>query len=120
MEVVRPVSAQGRIALRRYFESDSWMLLDAAPFVLPCRQGYGRAFRSSVFRRALGSRERHIEELIALAGDYRVARAAFDEAVKRRPGRTVTLMQRTGLLADSREKNEGAVADCHLDPSSWQ
>ena len=29
----------------------------------------------------------HVEELIALTGDYRVARAAFDEAVKCRPGR---------------------------------
>ena len=27
----------------------------------------------------------HVEELIALTGDYRVARATFDEAVKR-PG----------------------------------
>jgi hypothetical protein len=44
----------------------------------------------------------HVEELIALTGDYRVARAAFDEAVKRRPGRTVTLRQKTRLLADSR------------------
>jgi hypothetical protein len=33
----------------------------------------------------------HVEELIA--GDYRVARAAFEEAVKRRPGRIVTLRQ---------------------------
>ena len=33
----------------------------------------------------------HVEELIALTGDYRVARAAFDEAVKCRPGRIVTL-----------------------------
>jgi hypothetical protein len=31
----------------------------------------------------------HVEELIALTGDYRVAKAAFDEAVKRRPGRIV-------------------------------
>jgi hypothetical protein len=40
--------------------------------------------------------------LIALTGDYRVARAAFEEAVKRRPGRIVTLRQKTRLLADSR------------------
>jgi len=39
-----------------------------------------------------------------LTGDYRVARAAFDEAVKRRPGRIVTLRQKTRLLADSRTK----------------
>ena len=47
----------------------------------------------------------HVEELIALTGDYRVARAAFDEAVKRRPGRIVMLRQKTRLLADSRRKN---------------
>jgi hypothetical protein len=29
----------------------------------------------------------HVEELIALTGDYRVARAAYEEAVKRRPER---------------------------------
>ena len=44
----------------------------------------------------------HVEELIALTGDYRVARAAYDEAIKRRPGRIVTLRQKTRLLADSR------------------
>jgi hypothetical protein len=47
----------------------------------------------------------HVEELIALTGDYRVARAAYEEAVKRRPGRIVTLRQKTRLLADSRRKN---------------
>jgi hypothetical protein len=45
----------------------------------------------------------HVEELIALTADYRVARAAFEEAVKRRPGRIVTLRQKTRVLADSRE-----------------
>jgi hypothetical protein len=45
----------------------------------------------------------HVEELIALTGDYRVARAAYEEAVKRRPGRIVTLRQKTRLLADSRK-----------------
>ena len=49
--------------------------------------------------------DQRVEELIALTGDYRVARAAFDEAVKRRPGRIVTLRQKTRLLADSRRKN---------------
>jgi hypothetical protein len=44
----------------------------------------------------------HVEELIALTGDYRVARPAYDEAIKRRPGRIVTLRQKTRLLADSR------------------
>jgi hypothetical protein len=46
--------------------------------------------------------DRHVEELIALTGDYRVAKAAFDEAVKRRPGRIITLREKTRLLADSR------------------
>ena len=47
----------------------------------------------------------HVEELIALTGDFRVARAAFEEAVKARAGRIVTLRQQTRLLADSRRKN---------------
>jgi hypothetical protein len=45
----------------------------------------------------------HVEELIALVGDYGVARAAYEEAVKRRPGWIVPLRQKTRLLADSRE-----------------
>ena len=49
--------------------------------------------------------DRHVEELIALTGDFRVAGAAFDEAVKCRPGRIITLRQKTRLLADSRRKN---------------
>ena len=49
--------------------------------------------------------DRYVEELIALTGDYRVARAAFAEAAKQRPGRIVTLRQRTRLLADSRRKH---------------
>src|SRR6185295_13595718 len=35
-----------------------------------------------------------VEELIALTGDYNVARAAYQEAIKRRPGRIVTLRQK--------------------------
>jgi hypothetical protein len=46
----------------------------------------------------------HVEELIALTGDYRVARAAYEEAVKRRPGRIVTLRQKRKLLADRRRE----------------
>jgi hypothetical protein len=48
--------------------------------------------------------DQHVEELIALTGDYRVRRAAFDEAVKHRPGRTITQRQKTRLLADSRRQ----------------
>jgi len=47
----------------------------------------------------------HVEELIALTGDYRIARVAFEEAVKQRPGRIVTLRQKTGLLSDSRRQD---------------
>jgi hypothetical protein len=44
----------------------------------------------------------HVEELIALVVDHAVARAAFAEAVKRRPGKLITLRQKSGVLADSR------------------
>lgn len=43
-----------------------------------------------------------IEELIGLVGDHAVARAAFAEAVKRRPGKLVILRQKSRVLADSR------------------
>jgi hypothetical protein len=49
--------------------------------------------------------DKHVEELIALIGDYWVARAANEEAVKGRPERIETLRQKTRLLADSRRKN---------------
>jgi hypothetical protein len=49
-------------------------------------------------------KDTHVEELIALTGDYGVARAAYEEALKRRPGRIVTLRQKTRVLADSRRK----------------
>jgi hypothetical protein len=49
--------------------------------------------------------DRYVDELIALTGDYRVARAAFAEAAKQRPGRIVTLRQKTRLLADSRQRH---------------
>jgi len=48
--------------------------------------------------------DNQVEELIALPADYGIARAAYEEAVKRRPGRIVTLRQKTSVLADSRRK----------------
>jgi hypothetical protein len=42
--------------------------------------GYGAAFRSSVSVELWDDEDRHVEELIALTGDYWVARAAFDES----------------------------------------
>ena len=50
--------------------------------------------------------DQHIEELIALTGDYGVARAAYDEAIKRRTGKTVTLRQKARVLADSRRERD--------------
>jgi hypothetical protein len=46
--------------------------------------------------------DNRVEELIALVADHAVARAAFSEAVKRRPGRIITLRQKSRVLADSR------------------
>jgi hypothetical protein len=46
----------------------------------------------------------HIEEVIALASDYATAKSAYEQAIKRRPGRIVTLRQKTRVLADSRRK----------------
>jgi hypothetical protein len=43
-----------------------------------------------------------IEELIALVADHAVARAAFAEGIKRRPGRIIILRQKSRVLADSR------------------
>jgi hypothetical protein len=44
----------------------------------------------------------HVEELIALVADHAVARAAFAEAVQRRPCKVIILRQKTRVLADSR------------------
>jgi hypothetical protein len=44
----------------------------------------------------------HVEELIAIVADHAVARAAFAEAVKRRPGKLIILRQKSRVLADSR------------------
>jgi hypothetical protein len=46
--------------------------------------------------------DRHVEELIALVADFRVAKAAFDKAVREQPGRIITLRQKARLIADSR------------------
>jgi hypothetical protein len=65
----------------------------------------GRPFDLPFMVEQWDNTDSHIEELIALTGDYGVARAAFEEAVKRRPGRIVTSRQKTRLSADSRRKN---------------
>jgi hypothetical protein len=45
-----------------------------------------------------------VDELVALVADHAVARAAFTEAVTRRPGKIVTLRQKTRVLVDSRRE----------------
>jgi hypothetical protein len=53
----------------------------------------------------------HVEELIALTGDYRVARAAYEEAVKRRPGRIVRLRQKRHMKLWLEEPEAGITRD---------
>ena len=48
--------------------------------------------------------DQRIEELVTLTGDYGIARDAYDEAIKRRPGRTITLRQKARVLADRRDR----------------
>jgi len=45
-----------------------------------------------------------VEELIALTADCGIARAAYEEALRKPPGRIVTLRQKTRILADSRRQ----------------
>jgi hypothetical protein len=47
-------------------------------------------------------RDTRVAELIALVADHAVARAAFVEAVRRRPGNVIILRQKSRVLADSR------------------
>ncbi len=42
------------------------------------------------------------EEVIALVSDYATARSAFDEAVRRRPGKLITLRQKARVIQKSR------------------
>jgi hypothetical protein len=49
-------------------------------------------------------KDRHIEEVIALAADYATAKSAYKEAVKRRPGKLITLRQKARVI-QSRRKN---------------
>ena len=47
-------------------------------------------------------RDTKVEDVIALVRDHAVARAAFAEAVQRRPGKIIILRQKSRVLADSR------------------
>jgi hypothetical protein len=45
--------------------------------------------------------DRYVEELIALVGDFRTACSAYEEAVKRRPGKLITLRQKARIIKKS-------------------
>jgi hypothetical protein len=51
-------------------------------------------------------RDARVDELIALVGDHAVARAAFEEAILRRPGKTITLRQKARVLAQSKGSSQ--------------
>ena len=46
--------------------------------------------------------DQHVEELIALVGDFATAHSAYEEAIKRRPGKLVTLRQKVRVIRRSR------------------
>ena len=75
-------------------------------FCSSIRHGDGAPFRSAVLGRSLGRQRSAIEALVALTGDYGVARAAYDEAIKRRPGRTITLGRRRGYWQTAGENDD--------------
>ena len=45
--------------------------------------------------------DRYVEEVIALASDFASACGAYDEAVKRRPGKLITLRQKARVIKKS-------------------
>lgn len=47
-------------------------------------------------------KDQHIEELIALVADYSCAVGTYEEAVKRRPGKLITLRQQARVIRKSR------------------
>jgi hypothetical protein len=84
---------------------DVWLQLDDVLFSFSYSgMATGRQFDLPYMVEQWDDTDSHVEELIALIGDFRVARAAYEEAVKRRPGRIVTLRQKTRVLADSRRE----------------
>jgi hypothetical protein len=46
--------------------------------------------------------DRHVEELIALASDFSTAQSAYENAMKRRPGKLITLRQKPRVIKKSR------------------
>ena len=46
--------------------------------------------------------DQSVEELIALVADFATAQTAYNDAVKRRPGKLITLRQKARLIRKSR------------------
>jgi hypothetical protein len=46
--------------------------------------------------------DQHVEELIALVGDLATAQHTYNEAVKRRPEKLITLRQKARVIKQSR------------------
>jgi len=46
--------------------------------------------------------DQRLEELIALVGDFATASSAYEEAVRRRPGKLITLRQKARVIKRSR------------------
>jgi hypothetical protein len=46
--------------------------------------------------------DQYLEEIIALAADFASAWGAYEEAVKRRPGKLITLRQKARVIKRSR------------------
>ncbi len=72
---------------------------------MPAVEQKGRQFDLPYRVEQWNDADTHVEELIALTGDYRVTRAAYEEAIKRRPERIVALRQKTRVLADIRKRD---------------
>jgi hypothetical protein len=47
-------------------------------------------------------KDQQVEEVIALAADYFAAQSAYEEAAKRRPGKLITLRQKTRVIKKTR------------------
>ena len=46
--------------------------------------------------------DRHVEELIAMVADFTTAQLTFNDAIKRRPGKLITLRQKARVIKKSR------------------
>lgn len=46
--------------------------------------------------------DQHVGEVIALVSDFSTASSAYEEAVKRRPGKLITLRQKARVIKRSR------------------